>query len=83
MISRNPHTLTAAQLYALIRWSPAHYRQYCAATRLATPITSSMTHEARVFAWRFRYKLTDDINFYALLFQVCKRYALQSHGRSL
>ena len=54
MISRNPHTLTAAQLYALIRLSPAQFRQYCAATQLATPITSSMTHEARVFAWRFR-----------------------------
>ena len=54
MVYRNPHNLTAAQLYALIRWSPAKYRQYCAATQLATPITSSMTHEARVFAYRFR-----------------------------
>ena len=53
ILSRNPHTLTAAQLYDLIRWSPAKFRQYCAASRLATPVNSPLTHEARVFAWRF------------------------------
>ena len=51
--SRNPHTLTAAQMYDLIRWSPAQFCQYCAASQLATPTNSPLTHEARVFAWRF------------------------------
>jgi hypothetical protein len=34
--------------------NPAQFRRYCAASQLATPAGSILTHEARVFAWRFR-----------------------------
>ena len=51
---RHPHHFNGEALYHLIRWTPLQFQQYCAATAEATPPRSSLSHESRVFAWRFK-----------------------------
>ena len=52
---RHPHHLSGENLYHLIRWTPDQFNHYCQRSVGATPSTSSLSHEARVFAWRFKF----------------------------
>ena len=49
---RNPHFHSAKNMYSWIKWTPQRFQRYCQASQAATPPNSTVSHEARVFAWR-------------------------------
>ena len=87
VFNSHPHHFSATNLYHLIRWTPRQFTEYCQKSREATSSDSSLSHESRVFCWRFKWEHVDinihvnkntfQWHFYRLVHS-CSYYVLQA-----